>query len=174
MTTPTGEIDARYSQPDAVATHWEEVRHVLAGAELAWLSTVRPEGGPHVTPVVTVLVDGTLYFMTGGHEQKARNLERNPKVALITGANTWDRGLDVVIEGTARAVTDDETLRAAAAAWGTRWDGRWTLVPGAGGLRHLDEGEPLPYEIRVFAIDPSVAYGHAKGTFAHTRFTFPS
>jgi nitroimidazol reductase NimA-like FMN-containing flavoprotein (pyridoxamine 5'-phosphate oxidase superfamily) len=172
MTTPTGTIDTRYSEPGAVATPWEEVRRVLADAQLAWLSTVRPEGGPHVTPVVPVLVDETLYFMTGTEEQKARNIERNPKVALITGANTWDRGLDVVVEGTARMVTDDATLRGAAAAWGATWDGRWTLVSAPGGLRHMDEGEPEPYEIRVYAIDPTVAYGHAKGGFAHTRYTF--
>jgi nitroimidazol reductase NimA-like FMN-containing flavoprotein (pyridoxamine 5'-phosphate oxidase superfamily) len=125
-----------------------------------------------VTPVVSVCTEGTLYFMTGPDEQKAKNLRANLKVALTTGANTWDRGLDVVVEGTARRVTDDATLKTAADAWARTWDGRWTLAVADGSIQHVVDGEPQDYGTIVYAIDPTVAYAHAKGTFAHTRFTY--
>jgi hypothetical protein len=44
---------------------------------------------------------------TGATEQKALNLTGNPHVALTTGCNTWDAGLDVVVQGDAVQVTDD-------------------------------------------------------------------
>ena len=53
MNTPVTRLDRRYSQPDAVAAEWEETRRALESAELFWISTVRADGRPHVTPVVT-------------------------------------------------------------------------------------------------------------------------
>ena len=44
-------------------------------------------------------------FCTGPTEQKARNLEHARFVAVTTGVNTWQDGLDVVVEGTAERVT---------------------------------------------------------------------
>ena len=172
MTTPTTTIDRRYSQPDADATPWEDALGVLEGAQLSWLSTVRPDGRPHVTPVVAVWADDALHFMTGAHEQKSANLRANPHVAVTTGANTWDDGLDVVVEGRAELVTDESELRRLAEAWATRWDGRWTLGVVDGGLRHFDDGEPLPHVIEVYTVRPTTAYGHAKGVFAHTTYRF--
>jgi len=130
-----------------------------------------PGRWPPRDAVVAVLVDETLYVMTTPDEQKARNLARNPRVAITTGTNTWDRGLDLVVKGTARRVTDEATLRSAAEAWGSRWDGRRTLAVGRGGPRNLADGEPMPFEVLVFAIDPTAAYGHAKGRFGHTNLT---
>jgi len=37
-----------------------------------------------------------LYFCTGPHERKARNLGQNPHCVLTTGCNTLKEGLDVV------------------------------------------------------------------------------
>src|ERR1700733_13998600 len=101
MNTASAEIDARFSAPDAVATGWDETRRALEAAELFWISTVRPDGRPHVTPLVAVWLDGALHFCTGATEQKALNLRANPHVILTTGANQWDTGLDVVVEGDA-------------------------------------------------------------------------
>jgi hypothetical protein len=50
-------------------------------------------------------------------EQKARNLAGNPHVALTTGANGWQSGLDVVVEGDATRVTDAQQLHRLAAVW---------------------------------------------------------
>lgn len=158
-------LDPRFSDPGAPGTAWDDVRQVLEGAELAWLTTVRADGRPHVTPLVTVWLDGALHFCTGPEEQKARNLEANPQVVLTTGCNRWDGGLDVVVEGEAVPVTGQARLEALAAAWRTRWDGRWQFEARDGGFHH-DGGGPA----RVFAVAPAKVLAFAKGTaFSQTR-----
>ena len=62
-------------------------------AELFWITTVRPDGRPHITPLVAVWHDGALHFCTGGEEQKALNLAANANVALTTGTNEWNAEL---------------------------------------------------------------------------------
>ncbi|MGH2745978.1 MAG: pyridoxamine 5'-phosphate oxidase family protein [Thermoleophilaceae bacterium] len=70
---------------------------VLEQAELYWITTVRADGRPHVTPLIAVTHEGTVLFCTGLREQKARNLKHNRHVALTTGNITWARGLDVLV-----------------------------------------------------------------------------
>ena len=66
----------RFSDPDATATGWEEARSALEEAELFWLSTVRTDGRPHVTPVVAAWAEGAIWFSTGAGEQKFANCRR--------------------------------------------------------------------------------------------------
>jgi len=107
MQQPVTELDTRFSDRDAVATSWEETRIALEEAELFWISTVRADGRPHVTPLVAVWLDDAIHFATGPGEQKAVNLRANRHVILTTGCNGWERGLDVVVEGEAVQVTDE-------------------------------------------------------------------
>ena len=51
---PTAEIDSRFSDPEADPTPWSDALHVLEHAELYWLTTVRTDGRPHVTPLIAV------------------------------------------------------------------------------------------------------------------------
>src|ERR1700722_13588202 len=125
MSTPVTELDARFSQEDAVATEWEQTRQLLAAAELFWITTVRADGRPHVTPLVAVWAEDALWFCTGIDEQKAVNLRTNPHVILTAGNSTWDAGLDIVVEGDAVQVTDEDMLTRIAAQWTQKWDGRW-------------------------------------------------
>ena len=74
---PVGELDARFSEPGAVATPWDVVRDTIAAAELFWITTVRADTRPHVTPLPAVWHDGALHFCTGALEQKGFNLTRN-------------------------------------------------------------------------------------------------
>ena len=166
MTTPTTELDARFSEPGAVATSWDETRRVLESAELFWICTVRRDGRPHVTPLVAVWLDDALHFSTGPDEQKARNLASNPRVALTTGTNDWESGLDVVVEGDAARVTDAPQLQRLAAAWAQKWDGRWQYEVTQDGFRH-DVGTVL-----VFAVRPAKVLAFTKGGFSHTRHRF--
>jgi nitroimidazol reductase NimA-like FMN-containing flavoprotein (pyridoxamine 5'-phosphate oxidase superfamily) len=53
-----------FSSEDAGPTAWKRGRRELKDAELYWLSTVRPDGRPHVTPLLGVWLDGALYFCT--------------------------------------------------------------------------------------------------------------
>src|SRR5215813_4932485 len=101
MNEPITTLDTRNSPPDGVVTSWDQTRRVLETAELYWLTTVRADGRPHVTPLIGAWHDGAMHFTTGLGEQKAHNLEANASVALTTGTNSWNEGLDVVIEGTA-------------------------------------------------------------------------
>ena len=116
---PTTKFDGRFSDPAAGATPWEDAAQVLERAELYWLTTVRADGRPHVTPLVGVFHDGAVHFCTGLDEQKARNLEHNRQLAVTTGNNAWAEGLDVVVEGTATRIDDDAALQplAQAATW---------------------------------------------------------
>ena len=64
---------------------WPKALGLLKQAGLFWVSTVRPDGRPHVTPVVAVWMDGALYFSSGPGEQKSRNLAANRQCAVTTG-----------------------------------------------------------------------------------------
>ena len=59
-----------------------EVRRVLNGTSIAHLATVLPDGSPHSAPVFVGTHDDQLIFFTGPETRKARNLRRDPRVAL--------------------------------------------------------------------------------------------
>jgi general stress protein 26 len=157
MLTPVTKLDTRYSDPAATAAGWEQTRAVLESAELFWISTVRADGRPHVTPVVAVWAEDAVCFCTGDDEQKGVNLRANPHVVLTTGCANWDHGLDVVVEGEAVQVTDDDVLRRIAAAFTPRWDGRWKWEARDGSF--YDGG----HSAIVFAVKPVKVFAHAKG-----------
>jgi len=167
MTTPVTTLDARFSDPNAAATDWDATRRELESADLFWITTVRADGRPHVTPLVAVWLDDAIHFCSGETEQKSMNLRNNPHVTLMTGCNRWDGGLDVVVEGDAIRVTDEGTLRRLAEAWATKWDGQWRYEPQDGGFRN-DMGDVVP----VFAVRPVQVLAFAKGTFGQTRHRF--
>jgi nitroimidazol reductase NimA-like FMN-containing flavoprotein (pyridoxamine 5'-phosphate oxidase superfamily) len=169
MQQPVTDLDPRFSDRDAVATDWEETRRALDDAELFWITTVRADGRPHVTPLVAVWLDGAIHFATGAHEQKAVNLRTNQNVILTTGRNEWERGLDVVVEGEAVRMTDESVLEQLAAAWTAKWDGRWRYEVHQGSFRH-ERGSSA---VLVFAVKPAKVFAFAKGPFGQTRHRFP-
>jgi general stress protein 26 len=158
MATPVTTLDRRYSDPRATAAGWDQTREALETAELFWVSTVRADGRPHVTPVVAVWAEGAVCFSTGADEQKYANLRANPHVVLTTGCNRWDRGLDVVVEGEAIRVTGEDTLKRLAAAFTAKWDGRWQYEVRDGCFHHPGGGAAM-----VFAVTPVKVFAHTKG-----------
>jgi nitroimidazol reductase NimA-like FMN-containing flavoprotein (pyridoxamine 5'-phosphate oxidase superfamily) len=169
MDHPTTRLDERFSDPGSTATSWTDAEAALTAAQLAWITTVRADGRPHVTPLVTVWLDGVLHFCTGPGEQKARNLAAHPHVAVTTGCNRWDEGLDVVVEGEARRVTDGPTLERLAAAWAQKWDGKsWLFRPADGGFTHDEAPDQVAH---VYAVDPTKVLAFGKSPFTHTRHT---
>lgn len=166
MNEPVTTIDPRFSDPSAMATPWDETRRALETAELFWISTVRADGRPHITPLVAVWLDGALHFCTGATEQKALNLRGNPRVILLTGCNQWEAGLDIVVEGDAVQVTDEAVLTRLAQAWTTKWDGRWHFEARDGAFQQ-PEGPAL-----VFSVTPTKVLAFGKGQFSHTRHQF--
>jgi PPOX class probable F420-dependent enzyme len=81
---------------------------------IIWLSTVRPDGRPHLVPVWFLWDGTTLLIFSQPRAQKVRNIQHEQRVALAL--DTLDEGEDVVIvEGVAEllpAGTVDATLPA--------------------------------------------------------------
>jgi hypothetical protein len=172
MTVPVTTFDDEYSDPAASATGWDEARRVLETAELFWICTVRPDGRPHVTPVVAAWAEEAIWFSTGTMEVKFANLTANPHVVLIAGGNRWDGGLDVVVEGDAARVSDDAVLARVAPAFAAKWDGRWKFMARDGAFR---DGESGNGEAMVFSVSPAKVFAHDKGDpFGMTRHLFRS
>ncbi|HEX2401101.1 MAG TPA: pyridoxamine 5'-phosphate oxidase family protein [Mycobacterium sp.] len=78
-----------------------------------WLTTINPDGSPHVTGVGASFVDGSFWFQSGERTRKAKNLARDPRCALSVATEEFD----LVVEGEAREVTDPPTVAAMAALW---------------------------------------------------------
>ena len=163
---PTVELDARYGEEGVEPTPWADARQLLGTAELSWLATVRPDGTPHVTPLITAWCDGALHFTTGGDERKARNLAANPRCTMMTGTNALHGGTDVVLEGTAVRVTGRENLVRLRDAFLDKYGEEWRFEVGDAVLRHG------PADAWAFRIEPTVAYAFGKAPYSHTRYRF--
>jgi len=59
-----------------------DVRRALDGTSLAHLATVAPDGSPHSVPLWVGTRGEQIVFLTGPSSRKARNLRRDPRVAL--------------------------------------------------------------------------------------------
>ncbi|WP_031515167.1 PPOX class F420-dependent oxidoreductase [Streptomyces sp. NRRL F-5123] len=59
-----------------------DVRRVLDGTAFAHLATVLPDGSPHTVPVWIGTHGDRIAFLTGPDSRKARNLRRDPRVAI--------------------------------------------------------------------------------------------
>ena len=121
-----------------------------------------------MTPLIAVWNDGALHFCTGPDEQKARNLEANTHCAVTTGCNAIGEGLDVVVEGDARA---GHRRRRGCSAWPTPGEAKygddWHFDVRDGAFHH-DAGEAL-----VFEVAATTAFGFSKGEpFSQTRWRF--
>ena len=164
-TEPAVQLNEGFSEPGAAAPPWAEVARVLAASEMAWLSTVRRDGRPHVTPLPAIWADGTMYFCVGSHEQKARNLESDARCVLAAGANQFRSGLDVVVEGTAVRVTGSAQLRRLAALWKSELD--WDFEVTDGGFR-----DPAGRLGLVFGVTPVKVLAFGKDPYTQTRYGF--
>jgi len=162
-----GRLDERFSDPEAEATPWPDALEVLAKAELYWLTTVRADGRPHVTPLIGVVEGEVFHFCTGLEEQKGRNLEHDDRVALTTGNNAWAKGLDVVVEGKAVRIDDEEQLNGLAEGWVAKYGEEWRFAVYDGMFRHDDGGGAA-----VFRIEPAKVLAFAKDPHGQTTYRF--
>jgi general stress protein 26 len=166
--TTKGKLDARFSQATE-PVGWQQVSDALAAAELYWLTTVRKDGRPHVTPLIGAWVDDGFVFCTGPEEQKARNLSSSTAVAVTTGINTWNEGLDVVVEGNAERVTGLDTLTRLADTIREKYDGEWDFTPSDDGFGHTDDGGDS-HIAHVFRVPAAKVLAFAKSPHGQTRF----
>lgn len=110
---------------DLPPLEWQAIRtHLDAGIAQApgaggpdrhtcWLTTLNPDGSPHVTGIGALWADGAFWFETGATTRKGLNLARDPRCALSVAL----RELDLVVDGTASAVSDPAVVAARAADW---------------------------------------------------------
>jgi general stress protein 26 len=174
---PVAELDARFSSGGAKPTEWSDARSRLAAAEVYWLSTVRTDGRPHVTPLLAIWQDDAAYFCTGPRERKAENLELNPHCILTTGCNTLGEGLDLVIEGDAVRVTDRPTLQRLVDAYESKYGPDWRFDVADGGFAHPGSSglsdEARAEVVLVFRVAPSTVFAFGKGdVYSQTRWRF--
>jgi hypothetical protein len=162
---PVARLQPQFSSPDATPTAWAEARKQLEQAQIYWLSTVRPDGRPHVTPLFSVWLEGALYFCTGERERKAKNLVQNAHCVITTGCNVVE-GLDLVVEGDAVQVRDETKLQRVADQYAAKYDWHFAVRDGA---LHGEEGNIAV----VYEVSPKTVFGFGKGEpFSQTRWRF--
>ncbi|WP_211589540.1 pyridoxamine 5'-phosphate oxidase family protein [Microbispora sp. H11081] len=85
----------------------EEIAGLLRDARKLQLGTVNPDGTPHLVTMFYGLDDGRVTFWTYGKSQKARNIERDPRVScLIETGEEYAQLRGVLVYGKAQTVED--------------------------------------------------------------------
>ena len=157
---PVTELHAGFSSPGATPTGWAEGRRQIDEAEVFWLSTVRPDGRPHVTPLLAVWHADAMYFA----------LWILLEVLCLTLFRTRADGLDVVVQGQAVEVSDAAELAQVASAYESKYGAHFTAPEGTwfGLSDAIRAGKVLLYRVT-----PTTALGFAKGEqFSQTRWRF--
>ncbi|WP_245402058.1 pyridoxamine 5'-phosphate oxidase family protein [Nocardia albiluteola] len=133
-----------------------------------WLTTLNPDGSPHVTGLGALWVDGAFWFETGERSRKGRNLARDPRCALSLALNT----VDLVVEGVAELIADKAVVADMAQRWA---EGGWPCRVDDSGLALTADfsapsaGSP-PWRIYRIAATAASAVGVDPG--GATRWTF--
>jgi hypothetical protein len=140
-----------YPQKDVKLLPWSWALERLSSSRNYFISTVRPDGGPHTAILWAVWLDGALYFSTGLRSRKARNLEHQPRCTITT-----DRGEDAaILEGVASRCAMPAGLPA---AYKAKYD--WPIK--------ADDGS-------WFVVRPRVVFAFREHDMAEsTRWTFPA
>jgi hypothetical protein len=120
-----------------------------------WLATTRPDGRPHIAGVGALWVDGKFYFTSGDGTRKSRNLVANPNCVISVSLSS----LDLVVEGTARVVTDDATLERLAELYAAQgWPAKASNGAITADFSAPSAGSP-PW--RLYEMIPRTAFGVA-------------
>lgn len=83
-----------YGNPDKTLG-WEEVRKELEAAQTYWVTSVRPNGRPHIVPRDGIWLDDSWYYGGSPTTIHNRNVERNPAVVMHIG----DGLKAIIVEG---------------------------------------------------------------------------
>lgn len=89
------------------------VREAIEGKNFWHLATVNPDGSPQSTPVWVHTRDGKILVNTALGRKKARNIEREPRVALSWHETTAEGGYrNIQIQGkVVDTITGDQAER---------------------------------------------------------------
>jgi PPOX class probable F420-dependent enzyme len=124
-----------------------DIHALLEGPNIAHVATLRADGAPHTVPVWIGLEESTLAILTSPQSQKARNLGRDPRVAI----SITDRDLPTAMASIRGRVTDI-----------IRDEPAWEIIDR---ISHKYIGQPYPRgEDRiVFIIEVDHAFAHTFG-----------
>jgi hypothetical protein len=105
-------------------------------------------------PVIAFWIDGAMHVVAGEGTRKARNIAADGRCVIATTSTTLP-SLDIVVEGRADAVTDDDAVRHIADVLSANWplEAKGAKVYGP----HAPTAGPPPYTI--FRIVPSKVFG---------------
>ena len=139
-------------------TSWEMARARLTNPEqprTCWLATTRPDGRPHLMPVIGFWIDGAMHVVAGEGTRKGRNIAADGRCVIATGSTTLP-SLDIVIEGRADAITDHDAVRQVAEFLSAN---NWPLEAKGDKVYgpHGPTAGPPPYTI--YRIVPSRVFG---------------
>jgi hypothetical protein len=98
-------------QRDQVQMTAAQAAEFLVAGRKVQLATNGPDGFPHLVTMYYAMIDGRIVFWTYRRSQKARNLERDPRISCLveTGEQYFDlRG--VLVQGIARRINDPTTV----------------------------------------------------------------
>jgi hypothetical protein len=120
-----------------------------------WLATVGPGGRPHATAVGAVWVDDRVWFVSGPGTRKSRNLAADPRCSITVSLDD----IDLVIEGSARRVTDPSTLETLVAVY--REQGWPAEVSGDAFTAPYSAPSAGPPPWYLYEVEPVTAFGVA-------------
>ena len=125
----------------------DDIRALFDGPNYAHVATLLPDGAPHSVPVWVGLEGRRIAFLTSPASRKARNLVRDPRVAI--------------------SITDHQRPFAMAQVRGrvverVEGEAAWTVIDR---ISHKYTGQPYPLRTDrvVFLVEPEHAWAH---TFA--------
>ena len=92
----------------------------VSEARIGWLTTLRPDGSPHTTPVWFVFDEDTFWIATGRRNVKAANMRADQRVSIAVDGSA---AAPLVAEGRAELMDVAATGRAVVAAFAEKYDG---------------------------------------------------
>lgn len=122
---PVTEVIATDTAPATEPLVWRDVREQFAGERWYWLATGGPDGRPHVRPVLAVSIGDLIVSTTSPSARKGRDLEGRADCSITARA----AAMDIVVEGTASWIEDDDLLQTIAAAYDTKYGWPVTSLP---------------------------------------------
>jgi hypothetical protein len=171
MTDPTPSDTRNLDRYGNAALDWTRARDALAtpgGPALThFLGTCRRDGTPHAAGVGAQWLDGLLYFTSGPGTRKARDLAENPRCTISVQLP----GIDLVLDGEAKLVTDADTLERVASGYRT---GGWPAEVSGSALTapfSAPSAGPPPWQVYRFTFRTVTGVATAEPHGA-TRWSF--
>jgi PPOX class probable F420-dependent enzyme len=125
----------------------EDVHALVDGPNHAHVATLLPDGGPHSVPVWIGMEGDRIAFLTSPVSRKARNLERDPRVAISVTAHDQPFTMASIRGRVVKRLEDDPA---------------WEVIDR---LSHKYIGQPYDRGLDrvVFLVEPEHAWGQALG-----------